>query len=156
MYFFHQTFKLYYFWPQAHDNAKILKVKVTSARVSPFSVYFLAHLSTKCSWCFSCSGELLWSVVVRRPSKFDVYTLETTFVIRFLWNLVNMFVLMKLCQNACFEYGSKTRSQGKILGNTCLHSRGHISDPILMKLGQNVCFYNIKAKIEYGSCRVKN
>jgi len=38
--------------------------------------------------------ELLWSVVVRRrPSTFDVYTLETTFVIRFLWNLVRMFVL---------------------------------------------------------------
>jgi len=37
-------------------------------------------------------GELLWSVivrrlssfVVRRASTFDVYTLETTFVIRFL------------------------------------------------------------------------
>jgi len=31
----------------------------------------------------------------------------------------------------------KTRSPGQILGNSCLHSRGHICDPILMKLGQN-------------------
>ena len=39
--------------------------------------------------------------------------------------------------------GSKTRSPGHILGNSCLHTRGHIRDPILMKLGQNVCFENI-------------
>jgi len=39
--------------------------------------------------------------------------------------------------------GSKTRSPGKILENSCLHSRGQICDPILMKLGQNVCFDNI-------------
>jgi len=30
--------------------------------------------------------------VVRRESTFDVYTLETTFVIQFLWNFVRMFV----------------------------------------------------------------
>jgi len=52
--------------------------------------------------------------------------------------------------------GSKTRSTGQILGNSCLHARGHICDPILMELGQNVCFENIKAKFEYGSCQVKN
>jgi len=34
--------------------------------------------------------------------------------------------------------GSKTRSPGQILGNSCLHSRGHICDPILIKLFQNV------------------
>jgi len=39
--------------------------------------------------------------------------------------------------------GSKTRSPGQILGNSCLHSRGHICDPILMNLGQNVGFDNI-------------
>ena len=35
--------------------------------------------------------------------------------------------------------GSKTRSPEQILGNPCLHSRGHICDPILMELDQNVC-----------------
>ena len=52
--------------------------------------------------------------------------------------------------------GSKTRSPGQILENSCLHSRGQICNPILMKLCQNVCFDNIQAKFEYGSCRVKN
>jgi len=54
------------------------------------------------------------------------------------------------------QVGLKTRSPGQILGNSCLHSRGYICDPILMKLGQNVCFDNILAKVEYGSGRVKN
>jgi len=31
--------------------------------------------------------------------------------------------------------GLKTRSPGQILGKPCLHSRGHICDPILMKHG---------------------
>jgi len=39
--------------------------------------------------------------------------------------------------------GSKTRSPGQIFGNSCLHFRGQICDPILMKLDQNVCFDNI-------------
>jgi len=49
---------------------------------------FLAHLSTKCSWwAIVVSGLSVVrrrpSCVVRRASTFDVYTLETTFVIRF-------------------------------------------------------------------------
>jgi len=39
--------------------------------------------------------------------------------------------------------GSKTRSPGQIFGNSCLHSRGHICDPILMKHDQNVCLDNV-------------
>jgi len=39
--------------------------------------------------------------------------------------------------------GSKTRSLVQILGNSYLHSRGHICDPILIKLDQNVCLDNI-------------
>jgi len=38
-------------------------------------------------------GELLWSVVVRCASAFDVYTLEITFGYDF----------MKLGQNVCFD-----------------------------------------------------
>ena len=100
---------------------------------------FLAHLAR------SPHCELLWSqklsvvrrraspvvrrpsYVVCRPSTFDVYTLETTFMIRFLWNLIRMFVLTisRPSLNTGHD-GSKTRSQGKNLGNSCLHSRCHI------------------------------
>jgi len=42
---------------------------------------------------------------------------------------------------------SKTRSPGQILGNSCLHSGGHICDQILMKLGQNVFLgHQVKSK----------
>jgi len=34
-------------------------------------------------------------------------------------------------------------SQGQILENSVLHSRVNISDRIVIKLGQNVCFDNI-------------
>ena len=46
--------------------------------------------------------------------------------------------------------GSKSRSPGQILGNSCLHSRGHICDPILMKLDQNVCLSKFEAKVMSG------
>jgi len=97
------------------------------------------------------------SCVVRRASTIDVYTLETTFVTWFWWNLIRMFVLTisRLSSNMG-HVGSKSRSPGQISGNSCLHPRGHICDPILMKLCQNVCFDNIWAKFEYGLCRVKN
>jgi len=39
--------------------------------------------------------------------------------------------------------GFKSMSPDQILENSCLHSRGHIFDPILMKLGQNDCLNNI-------------
>jgi len=49
---------------------------------------------------------------------------------------------------------------GQILGNSCLHSRGQIGDPILINLAQNVCLSNIWPniwpKFEYGLCQVKN
>jgi len=39
--------------------------------------------------------------------------------------------------------GTITRSPGQIFRNFCLHARGHICDPNLMELDQNVCFDNI-------------
>ena len=73
---------------------------------------------------------------------------------------------MKLGQNFCldkmsdeFENGScrvKTRSQGQLLKEPCVHSRGHILSPIIMKLSQNVCLKKISDDVENGSCRVKN
>ena len=38
----------------------------------------------------------------------------------------------------------------------CVHSRGHIFDPIFMKVGQNVCIDDFSAKCENGLCWVKN
>ena len=39
--------------------------------------------------------------------------------------------------------GSKTRSLGQILEKPCVHSKGHIFSPTIMKLGQNVCLDEI-------------
>jgi len=84
------------------------------------------------------------SCVVRRPSTFDVYTLATTFAIRFLWNLVRMFVLtISRPSSNIGHVGLKTRSPGQILKNSCLHSRGHISNLSLMELGQNASSVDI-------------
>ena len=119
-----------------------------AGRIVGFFIIFSSpeHEVLMVSYC----GQWL-SVVRRRPSSvvcrastFDVYTLETTFVTWFWWNLIRMFVLTisRLSSNMG-HVRSKTRSPGQILGNSCLHPRGHICDPILMKLCQNVCFDNI-------------
>ena len=73
---------------------------------------------------------------------------------------------MKLGQNACLDeilmslkmghVRSKPRSQGQILVQLGVHCRGHIFGPISMKLGQNVCLYEISEDFENRSCRVKN
>ena len=100
----------------------------------------LAHLSTKCSWWAIVVNGCPLSVVVCRPSScvvrrrstFDVYTLETTFVIRFLWNLVRMFVLtISRPSSNMGHVRSKTSSPGQILRNSCLHSTGHIATQFL-------------------------
>ena len=51
---------------------------------------------------------------------------------------------------------SKTRSQGQILENVCVRSRGYIFIPIIMKLCQNVCIDKISEEFENGICRVKS
>ena len=66
------------------------------------------------------------SCVVRRPSTFDVYTLETTFVTWVWWNLIRMFVLTISKPSSNMGYvGSKTRSPGQFLGNSC-SNMGHV------------------------------
>ena len=52
--------------------------------------------------------------------------------------------------------GSKTTSRGQILEKPCVHYRGHIFSPIIMKPGQNVCLDEISDKFENGSCWLKN
>ena len=64
-----------------------------------------------------------------------------------------MYVLMKSC--TVFQMGhvrSKTRSLGQVLEKLCVHSRGYIFNPIIMKLSQNVCIDEISDEFENGSC----
>ena len=51
---------------------------------------------------------------------------------------------------------SETRSLGQIVEKPCVHSRGHIFSPILMKCGQNICLNKILDEFKNGSCRIKN
>ena len=52
--------------------------------------------------------------------------------------------------------GSKTRSLGQIMEKPCEYSRGHIFNPISMKLGQNDCLDEILHEFESWSRGVKN
>ena len=73
---------------------------------------------------------------------------------------------MKLDKNVCLNeiwtslkmghVRSKTRSQGQIIDKPCVHCRGPIFCPIIMKLGQNVCLDGICDEFENGSWWVKN
>ena len=46
-------------------------------------------------------------------------------------------------------------SLGQILEKACVHSRGQIFSPILMKLGQNVCLKEISDEFQNASWWVK-
>ena len=50
---------------------------------------------------------------------------------------------------------SKSRSLGQISLKPYVLSRGHIFNPIIMKLGQNVFLNEISDEFENGSCRAK-
>ena len=73
---------------------------------------------------------------------------------------------MKLGQNICLmksrtsskmgHVGSKTSPLGYILEKPCVRSRSRIFNPIIMKLGQNVCLNEISDDFEKRACRVKN
>jgi len=91
------------------------------------------------------SHRILWSVVVRRCVLWvNIWCLHYR-------DHICYTIFIKLGQNVCLTTSrpcsnmghvrSKTRSPGQILGNSCLHSRGHICDQ--MKLDQNVCLSNI-------------
>ena len=48
----------------------------------------------------------------------------------------------------------KPRSLGQMLEKLGVCARGHNFDPIIMKLGQNVCLDEMSDKCENGSCQV--
>ena len=79
-----------------------------------------------------------------KPYEKKNYTLDATFATQFRWNFVRIYDLAISRPSLNMGHvGSKTRSPGQILRNSCLHSRGYICDLILMKLGQIVRFHNI-------------
>ena len=51
--------------------------------------------------------------------------------------------------------GSKTMSLGQILEKSCVHSKGHIFSPIIMKHGQNVCLDKSQTSLEMSHVRSK-
>ena len=66
--------------------------------------------------------------------------------------MVRMFVLM--ISQLILKMGhvqSKTRSRGQILEEPCVCSRGQIFSLIIMKLGQNICLYEISDEFEMGN-----
>ena len=44
--------------------------------------------------------------------------------------------------------GSKIKSQGQILEKPCVHSRGHIFSPIIIKLCHNLCRDEISDEVK--------
>ena len=66
-----------------------------------------------------------------------------------------MFVLIKSRTSLKMgRFGCKTKSLGQILEIPSVCSRGHISSPIIMKLGRNVCIDEILDEYKNGSCLV--
>ena len=66
-----------------------------------------------------------------------------------------MFVLIKPQMSLKMGHvESETRSLCQILEKPCVHSRGHIFSPIIMKLGQNVCLDETSDEFENGLCWV--
>ena len=61
------------------------------------------------------------------------------------------FVLKSHSNLKMGHFRSKISSLGQILDKPCVHSRGHIFSPIIMKLGQNDFLDDIWYKFENGS-----
>ena len=62
-----------------------------------------------------------------------------------------------LIVNYCDSAVSVVRRVSSIINFlACVHSRGRIFSPIIMKLGKNVCLDEISDEFQNGSGRVKN
>ena len=109
------------------------------------------------SYCDSDMSIVLCMSFIMHCQLFGLCTpWKHTFSVRLSWNLVGMFVLIK--SRTSLKLGcvrSKTRSLGQISEKPYVHSRGHIFSLIIMKLGQNVCLYEISDRFENGLCWVK-
>ena len=67
-----------------------------------------------------------------------------------------MLLLSIVAVNSKRLYRPKTRSLGQILLKSCLQCRGHIFDPISLKLALNVCLDDISVKCDHGWDWVKS
>ena len=105
------------------------------------------------------------SVVVRRASVprgscvnfWLVNTLEATVLVQSSSNLLRIIILtISRSSSNMGHVGSKTRSVGQLIEQTCEHSRGHSFGVIIIKLAENDHLGNILVMFQYWSCRVKN
>ena len=87
------------------------------------------------------------------------------FSVGYSWNSVRMFALMKSWTLLKMDHvGSKTMSLGQIFEKpwvvyalqATFSVQGHIFSMILVKLGQNVCLYEISDEFQNGLFRIKN
>ena len=60
-----------------------------------------------------------------------------------MFSLIKSLTCLKIC-----HVDAKTRSLGQIFEKPCVHSRGYIFSPIIMKLGQNVFIEKISDDFE--------
>ena len=99
---------------------------ITTARI--FFLSSTEHKVFRVSYCDRAVSGMccLWSTF------YLVYALEPMFAFMKSWT-----------SSKLIHVGSKTSSLGQIIEKPCVHSRGHIFSPILMKLGQNVCLDKI-------------
>ena len=71
-------------------------------------------------------------------------------------HIVFSFCLFSSPEHEVLMVSYRDRAASVVNFLPCVHSRGHIFGPILMKLGQNVCLNKIWYEFEIGSCGVKN
>ena len=80
-----------------------------------------------------------------------VNTLDVTFLVLSSKKLIRMFVLIISRSSLIMgQFGSKSGSLDKILGKSCLRSRGHIFCTFFLKVGQNVFLDNISVNFDLG------
>ena len=76
-----------------------------------------------------------------------VHSREHSFDPKFMKLFRMLIIIISRSYLKLGHVGSKTRSQGQLLGQIiekpCVHSRGHSFDPNSMKFCQNVYFYKI-------------
>jgi len=127
-----------------------------------FATWFLWNLVRMLFWQYL--GQLrIWVMSGQKvghqvkSKDIFVYTLEAIFATRFFWNLIRMFVsAISRPSSNIGQVGSTSRSPGQILESLVYTLEATLVTVFFIKLGQNVCFDNIYALLEYESCWVKN
>jgi hypothetical protein len=116
-----------------HSSLNLRKRIVSACCLFDLNDSLLAYLKVlRVSFC-----DGLLSVVRCLSCRINIYpgnALEATFLLRFSWNLLRWFVLMKSWMSLKMgDLRKKSRSLGQISLKACEHSIGHIFAPIFMK-----------------------